>query len=73
LQLVCPVDKSGVYYELSSLTLAQIQNIVPDNLPTFLYPDQRQSYFVFDISLSVLDDEIHIFILVFSEFQCLKI
>jgi hypothetical protein len=73
LELVCPVDKSGVYYELSSLTLAQIQNIVPDNLPTFLHPDQRQRYFVFDSFLSVLDDEIHIFLLVFSEFQGLEI
>ena len=72
LQSVYPVDKSDVYFELTSLTLEHIQNIERDNLSTALHPYQHQTYSVCGIFFWVMSGEIHIFKPAFRSFQYLE-
>ena len=73
LQSVYPVDKSDVYFELTSLTIGFLMNGARYNLPTALHPDPYQMYSVCGIFCLFLYGEIHIFAPAFFEFQCLEI
>ncbi len=68
LQPVDPVDKSDVYFELTSLTLEFLTHAVRDNQSTALHQSQRQMYSVFGSFFLVPSGEIHISVPTLCEF-----